>query len=136
MRKAIAIIMLALSMACQSQISITGFDGITRQVETKCDTPPTFEGGMDELYYYFHKKIDKDLADKLDPTFIYNRILIRVYVDTQGKIFFIKPITKTEPYISAIFKVLEREDFPAFNAGIKKGLKVNSLYIINLNFRK
>lgn len=126
------------SIYCQknitNEIEVVGDDGITRTVINKCDIQPSFPKGMDEMYYFFSRHLDDSISCKLHPNFVKNRIVVKLYVDKDGNVFKIKKLYGMEKYSNNVMSVIESDSFPNLIPGKYLGNKVNSIFIVNLNF--
>lgn len=109
--------------------------GVCDTVWNKVDVPSSFPGGMEEMYYFFHKTMDSKYAENLHPNITSKRVMVKLLVSDQGKVMDQKVLVKVAPDVDAA--VLEAiKKFPTMVPAQVKGRKVCSYYIVALNFLK
>lgn len=107
--------------------------GVCDTVYNKVNVSPSFPGGVEEMYYFFHKNLDAKYANELHPNITSKRIMVKLLISDTGKIVDQKVLVKVSPEVDAA--VLETiKKFPAMVPGEVKGRKVCSYYIVALNF--
>lgn len=113
--------------------SVSSRGGVCDTVYNKVDVSPSYPGGVEEMYYFFHKNLDAKYAEKLHPNITSKRIMVKLLVSNEGKILDQKVLVRVSPDVDAA--VLEAiKKFPAMVPGQVKGRKVCSNYIVALNF--
>ncbi|MCQ2217905.1 MAG: hypothetical protein MJZ33_05400 [Paludibacteraceae bacterium] len=107
--------------------------GVCDTVYNKVDVSPSYPGGVEEMYYFFHKNLDAKYANELHPNITSKRIMVKLLVSNEGKILDQKVLVKVSPDVdSAVLDVIKK--FPPMVPGQMKGRKVCSYYIVALNF--
>ncbi|MBO4805157.1 MAG: hypothetical protein J5554_03885 [Paludibacteraceae bacterium] len=107
--------------------------GVCDTVYNKVDVSASYPGGVEEMYYFFHKNLDPQYANKLHPNITSKRIMVKLLVSNEGKILDQKVLVKVSPEVdTAVLNVIKK--FPAMVPGQVKGRKICSYYIVALNF--